>query len=337
MEIKQQTNADAQPRPFGVETVSCPNCQAALVRGMRFCRMCGYRLGEGLAEYTETRRFDGAMPPVPMSAPYTAPQMPAPQTTTLAPAVRCRSHRGRRLNWLMWPLLALIISSASGGAWVRRSPSWLEKIKQEISSAFNRGSNLGARSFFGTKGFTTVDQGALMDAVVPNSPAERAGLIGGDIITRFDGHDVTGNGDMTRLLRATPIGKAVEVVFLRDGEMKVVTLNTASSALFDMDNDTLMGLTGEQGFLGIDGDYKRVPVPGTNLYGVQLAEVMSNRPADLAGLRAGDIIIEFNGTPIRTTTEFEARIHRAKPGDTVNVTLIRNGQQQELAVKMGRR
>jgi len=232
--------------------------------------------------------------------------------------------------------LALIISSASGGAWVRRSPSWLEKIKQEISSAFNRGSNLGARSFFGTKGFTTVDQGALMDAVVPNSPAERAGLIGGDIITRFDGHDVTGNGDMTRLLRATPIGKAVEVVFLRDGELKVVTLNTASSAAFNADTDTLMGLTGEQGFLGVD-DYERVPVPGTNLYGVRLGQVLGNRPADIGGLRKGDIIIEFNGTPIRTTDEFEARIHRAKPGDIIKAIVMRGGAQQEIAVKMGRR
>ena len=193
-----------------------------------------------------------------------------------------------------------------------------------------------ARSFFGTKGFTTVDQGAMMDAVVPNSPAERAGLIGGDIVTRFDGHDVTGSNDMSRLLRTTPIGKAVEVVFLRDGALQTVTLSTASSAAFDTDTDTLMGLTGEQGFLGVD-DYERVPVPGTNLYGVRLGQVLSNRPADIAGLRKGDIIIEFNGTPIRTTDEFESRIHRAKPGDLIKAVVMRDGTQQEINVKMGRR
>ena len=336
MEIKPQTSADASARPYSLETVSCPNCQAALVRGMRFCRTCGYRLGEGLAEYTETRRFDGAMPPVPVSAPYTVPQMAAQPTTTLAPNCR-RSRRGRRMNWLMWPLLAIIISSASGGAVLRNRP--LGRLRESISRMLglnNSPAPFMARSFFGTKGFTTVDQGAMIDAVVPNSPAEHVGLIGGDIVTRFDGHDVTGSGDMTRLLRTTPIGKAVEVVYLRDGEVKVVTLSTASSATFNADTDILMGLTGEQGFLGVD-NYERVPVPGTNLYGVRLGQVLSNRPADIGGLRKGDIIIEFNGTPIRTTDEFEARIHRAQPGDLIKAVVMRDGTQQEINVKMGRR
>jgi hypothetical protein len=46
------------------DTETCPSCRAALVDGMRFCRMCGYRLGEGMAEYVETVRFD-AMPNMP--------------------------------------------------------------------------------------------------------------------------------------------------------------------------------------------------------------------------------------------------------------------------------
>jgi serine protease Do len=65
--------------------------------------------------------------------------------------------------------------------------------------------------------------------------------------------------------------------------------------------------------------------------------VVTNRPADLAGLHEGDIVVEFNGTPIRTAHEFEARIHRATPGQTVDVTVIRDGQQQVIPVKMGRR
>src|SRR5436309_12838363 len=106
MEIKQQTSADATARPVGVEVVACPNCQAGLVRGMRFCRRCGYRLGEGLAEYNETMRFDGRPPmPVVPYAPPTMPQPPAQPTTALAPVTRSRSRRscgrGHR-GWLMW-------------------------------------------------------------------------------------------------------------------------------------------------------------------------------------------------------------------------------------------
>ena len=42
------------------ETVVCAQCGAPMPFGMRFCRSCGNRLGEGSAEYTETVRFPNA-------------------------------------------------------------------------------------------------------------------------------------------------------------------------------------------------------------------------------------------------------------------------------------
>ena len=101
METKQQTSADtAAARPFAPDTLSCPNCHAALLRGMRFCRACGYRLGEGSAEYTETVRFDGAMPPARVAAagPQTFEHMPAQPTTALAP--QCARRFPWRGSWL---------------------------------------------------------------------------------------------------------------------------------------------------------------------------------------------------------------------------------------------
>ncbi|HYX43156.1 MAG TPA: PDZ domain-containing protein [Pyrinomonadaceae bacterium] len=323
MEIKPQTHADANARPFNVETVSCPNCQAALVRGMRFCRRCGYRLDEGLAEYVETMRLDGALP-VPAYAPPTVMQTPAPVTTTLAPyATTCRRRRRSRAFALV--LMVALVSSGAGGV------AWMAKVARNVGRV-SRTFTL-PRSFFGTEGFTTVDGGAMLDAVLPNGPADHAGLVGGDIITSFDGQAVRSSDDMSRLLRTTPIGKTVAIGFLRDGAAQVTTLVTVSSTLYDQGMFTTGG---QQGFLGVDS-YKRVPVAGTNLYGVRLDGLERNLPADIAGLRKGDIIINFDDTPIRTVGEFEARIHRAAPGQTVNVRIIRDGQQQTIPVKMGRR
>jgi S1-C subfamily serine protease len=225
--------------------------------------------------------------------------------------------------------LVVLLGSAGGGA------AWMNRLRRNLAGMTSV-QLTAPRSFFGTQGFTTVDEGAMVDAVVPNAPAERAGLVGGDIITRFDGQAVRSSDDMARLLRTTPIGKAVEVGFLRDGALKTATMTTASSAAFDTDTDSLMGFAGRQGFLGVD-NMERVHVPGSNLYGVRLGTVQANRPADIAGLRRGDIVVEFAGTPVRTEEEFTARIRRAAPGETVNVTVVRDGQQQELAVKMGRR
>lgn len=327
METNQQRSAETNTRPVRLETLTCPNCHAELLRGMRFCRMCGYRLGEGLAEYTETMRFDGARLPVPFApAPQTMAQA-VQTTTTLTPGERgCARRSGRSSRrWLMWPLMVALVASAGGGMLRRLAVARLG------GAGFV---SAPTRSFFGTEGFTTVDGGAMVDAALPNSPADHAGLVGGDIITSFDAQTVRTSDDMSRLLRTTPIGKPVAINFLRDGVAQTTTLTTVSSMLYDQGAFRLTGQP--QGFLGVD-NFNRVSIAGTNLYGVRIGQVLSNMPADIAGLHRGDIITEFDGTPIRTVAEFESRIHRAAPGQIVNVVLIRDGQQQTIPIKMGRR
>jgi len=91
------------------------------------------------------------------------------------------------------------------------------------------------------------------------------------------------------------------------------------------------------GFFGINpGAAERVRVPGTNIWGVRLDEVLTNRPADVAGIREGDIVIEFNGYPIRTPRELTRRINQTEPYTTVNVKVMRDGQELIIPVKMGR-
>ncbi len=46
----------------------CPSCRTPMPDGLRFCRMCGFRLGEGVEEYTATRRFDAPTATAPAAA-----------------------------------------------------------------------------------------------------------------------------------------------------------------------------------------------------------------------------------------------------------------------------
>jgi S1-C subfamily serine protease len=174
--------------------------------------------------------------------------------------------------------------------------------------------------------------GVLIEGTLPDSPAERAGLIDGDIITKFDGMVVNGEDAMRETLRATPIGKTVEIVFVRDGETKTTQLTTISGKDYDYDER----MPKEKGVLGID-DTTRVAVEGTKIHGVRLNEVYANRPADLAGLKEGDIVVEFDKKPVRTNEGFEIYISRAKPASTVDVVVYRDGQRVTIPVKMGRR
>jgi len=323
----------ADKKADGVETVSCHNCRATMVRGMRFCRNCGYRLGEGMEEYVQTVRFDNSTG-IPNFAP--GPQnisTSGAQTTAFAPANAATPARRKNLscspsrgNWVMWMVIPLAIFVASGG-WVFKS---LRINGVPVTTTVS-----GPRSFFGTTDFETVptDDGVMIASVFPGSPADKAGLIGGDIVTVFDGDSMHGEDDISSKLGATPIGKTVEVEFLRDGETKKTLLTTISSESYD--SDDFFGPQG-RGFLGIDDDLNRVEVPHLKIYGVEVEDVLPNRPADIAGWRDNDIVIEFNGTPIRTPEEFNHRIDRATPGSTVTSIIIRNGERLEIPVKVGR-
>jgi serine protease Do len=57
----------------------------------------------------------------------------------------------------------------------------------------------------------------------------------------------------------------------------------------------------------------------------------------MAGLKSGDIVIEFAGVPIRTEEELNHRIQRAIPYETVNVVVIRGTERLTIPVRMGRR
>src|SRR2546423_5281888 len=70
----QNQNARVEMREENVDTVTCPSCGAQLFEGLRFCRMCGYRLGEGVEEYVPTQLLDQAQAPRQSTDPFAARQ-----------------------------------------------------------------------------------------------------------------------------------------------------------------------------------------------------------------------------------------------------------------------
>jgi S1-C subfamily serine protease len=318
------------------ETVTCPSCRAEMAREMRFCRVCGFRLGEGLAEYVETVRLDGMplMSP-PQSARTTFGAGFAPQTTNLASPVTQNNLTSRRrgrgacsnsgAGWLTWVIIAMIIFGASGA---------LSVVKRRArASGINISIPLAQRSFIGVDDFDYVrGEGVMLDAVLPGTPASFAGLRDGDLIQRFDGKTINSEEDMRDTLRRTPVGKTVEVAYTRDGIPRTTMLKTIAPG--DYDQKALLP-PGGSGYWGVSS-LARVQVQGENYYGVRLGSVSANRPADIAGLQRGDIVVSFNGDPVRTTDGLGSYIDYAAPGSVVSVGIVRDGQRLEVPVKMGR-
>lgn len=192
------------------------------------------------------------------------------------------------------------------------------------------------RSYLGINVFEDAEGGVTFrDVWPPDSPADQAGMVGGDVIIAFDGHATVDKKEMMRLLASTPAGKTVEIIYTRDGETKKTTLTTMAQSEIQHLEGAFINRGTNRGQLGYE-DASVVSVPGKNIKGVLLERLNPSGPAALSGLVEGDIIIEFDGAPIRTESELILRVRRAVPYTTVKVIVIRGGDQLEIPVKIGK-
>ncbi|HYB42201.1 MAG TPA: PDZ domain-containing protein, partial [Candidatus Methylomirabilis sp.] len=69
--------------------------------------------------------------------------------------------------------------------------------------------------------------------------------------------------------------------------------------------------------------------------GVLVADVMKDSPADAAGIKPGDIIVEFNTAPVKDVTELQRRVAAVEPGRPTPLVVIRDKVSTPLTVKIG--
>lgn len=69
--------------------------------------------------------------------------------------------------------------------------------------------------------------------------------------------------------------------------------------------------------------------------GILIAEVLKDSPAYKAGLQNGDIILQYNSTPVKNNSKFRNEIALLAPGTKIDLKILRNGKQQNVAVVLG--
>ena len=69
--------------------------------------------------------------------------------------------------------------------------------------------------------------------------------------------------------------------------------------------------------------------------GVIVAQVVPGSPADKAGLKVGDIIVEYNGEKVRDARDLQFKVMKTKPGTEVELKVIRQGKDKVIKVKIG--
>lgn len=112
----------------------------------------------------------------------------------------------------------------------------------------------------------------------------------------------------------------------RDGRPEFIPVERSHSPASSNDSDATVG--------GYGPYFGSVPDFGDSDSGVKFAEVRENSPAGKAGLRAGDVMVEFGGRPIKSLIDFTYALREKKPGDDVPVKVMRNGQPLTVTVKL---
>src|SRR5215831_57710 len=173
--------------------------------------------------------------------------------------------------------------------------------------------------------------GVVIENVQAGSPAEKAGLKGGDVITSVNGRPVNTGNDLVNPIADAPIGSRVKLTYIRDRAQKETTAevgdrtrvfpNTAGRMQGEQPGEagpTEFGLhveelTPERG--------KRVGVEGQK--GVVVTEVEPASFAEDINFGRGDVITEINRTPIYSVADYRKAVSGLKPGNDITFKVLR--------------
>lgn len=189
-------------------------------------------------------------------------------------------------------------------------------------------------------------KGALITDV-PDGPAKDAGLLAGDVILTFNGEEITDVRDLTRTVADSPIGEAVPVVVLREGEEQTIDVvlgrreTAEGEAKPATEKATKPEAPKEEEVLGLkllavtDETATEMGLPaGTK--GLAVTHVDAASEAAEKGLAVGDLIVEAGQRPVERMKDLTDRIAEAKEAGRKSLLLLvrRDGDPRFVALSI---
>jgi serine protease Do len=175
----------------------------------------------------------------------------------------------------------------------------------------------------------TGNTGALIASVTPDSPASRAGLKEGDVVTAVNGHPVENGGDLQVIVSEDAPGSKIQLDVMRNGHAENVDLTVGE---YHKNAEVASAATNESGHprLGIaisdlTPEVRQQLQLGSDVQGVAVAQVQPGSPAEDAGLTGGDVIMEVNRKPVTSADQFRNEVKTYPAGKDMLLRVWANG------------
>ena len=198
---------------------------------------------------------------------------------------------------------------------------WLGVSIQEITSDLAEGLGLDA------------PRGALISQIVPNSPADKAGLQERDVILKFDGKEIIYSGDLPQTVGAIKPDSKVSVLIYRDGKRKIIQVVVGElkqvSSIESYTNSTTSKLGIEVEAIS-DEEKKTYKLTK----GVKVIKLNPESIGVEAGIQVGDIITSIDNKSTATSREFSVITEALEAGKKFTIRIVRNGSAIFLSLKL---
>jgi serine protease Do len=210
----------------------------------------------------------------------------------------------------------------------------------------------GLGSFLGV-GIQETAAGVEVTRIAPDSPAEKAGIKTGDVVTEYNGQRVDGMEQFSRIVRETPAGREVKIGIVRNGAPQTLTARIVARPAIsgqlipapvqnpfelrfpDMPQSRM---TWRSTILGIEAealDGQLAEFFGVK-EGVLVRAVTPGAVADKAGIKAGDVIVRVDDAKVATPADISAHL-RAMRDRPVSVVVVRDRKEINVMLSAVRR
>jgi serine protease Do len=187
-------------------------------------------------------------------------------------------------------------------------------------------------------------EGALVAEVMPDTPAAKAGLKQGDVITAVDGKKVDVLHDLPRLIAEAGVGKPVDLTVRRDGAERHIaaTLGRQSQdqQVAEAEEGGAPSAAAGEASLGLklaplDGRTREQLGLGKDVHGVVVAGIAEDSPLAATGVQPGDVIVSVNQQPVQRPAQAAQALGKAAEQKQVLLLINRRGSQQFVGLSIG--